>query len=814
MDQTGEIEALMEQMSLPEKVSLLAGQDFWSLPGLERLNIQSLKMADGPTGLRSDNSEPATVFPVGIALAASWDRQLVQSVSSAIAREALSHGIDVLLAPGINIQRVPIAGRNFEYFSEDPHLSEEMGVSFVDGVQSQGVGACLKHLVANNQEHNRMFASSNVSDRALREVYLSAFEGVVKRANPWTVMSAYNKVNGTFASEHKGILTDALKTDWAYDGVVVSDWAAAKSTIASANAGLDVEMPGPARFYGQELLRAIESGAVREAILDDHVHRVLNLYARCGLLGRNQKVYPSFDPRDENRDLAAKAAENSIVLLKNENATLPLEDVQRVAVIGAFADFPAIQGGGSSRVCPDRIITPLEGLRSALGDGAEICFERGVDPEPRPPTIDGRLLMSGIECDRIGLDAKYYATTNWSGDIVHEEIDWRFSKVGFGAHAQEANGAFSVEWSGFFVPRYSGNHDWLISHTDGEVQLTIDDVVLVGADTHREIEPLYMILKMHKRAASADLKAGQKYPIRIRYSQPSGIPGFNMLNISVREPAPDRQAAIRAAESADKTILFIGPGTTSESEGSDRSSMAIDDEQTELLEDIVRVNPNTIVVANIGGPVEMPWESNVPAIVSMWLPGQEGGSAIARVLTGKVNPSGKLPITFPRRYKDNPSAIHYPGGEDVEYGEGLFVGYKYYDAIGIDPLFPFGHGLSYTRFEYGILKSASNAREGDGLLIELDVKNIGDREGAETVQFYVSDKATTETMVPRQLRAFEKVHLHPGETTTIVVELNARAFAHWNRLEKAWRVTPGQYVIHAGGSSRDLRQSISVEFSA
>ncbi|MEL7452336.1 MAG: glycoside hydrolase family 3 C-terminal domain-containing protein [Pseudomonadota bacterium] len=808
-----DIRALLSELTLDEKISLLSGRDFWSLPAIERLGIPSLKMSDGPTGLRSTNSDPATVFPVGVALAATWDRALVEAVGSAIGREAIAHGVDVLLAPGVNIQRTPLGGRNFEYYSEDPALTGELGIAFVEGVQSEGVGTSVKHYVANNQEHNRMSGSSNLNEQVLREIYLAGFEPIIKRAAPWTVMSAYNRVNGVFASENDELLNAVLKDEWGFEGVVVSDWGAAKSTAESANGGLDLEMPGPARVFGDALKSAVEAGEVSEAVIDDHALRLLRLIARCGLLDGNPKTARGAQATPEHRQIARRAAADAMVLLKNEGNPLPLSAKGSVAVIGTLADYPAIQGGGSSQVSPDRVVTPLEGLQEALGPETAIRFERGVDPEPRPPVLDGRMLSPGDGSNASGLRAKYYAHPDYKGDVLSEDVDWRFAKLGFGEDAQGDDGAFSVEWTGQFTARHSGEHHWQISHSNPDAELILDGDVLVGPDTARKTELLFMILPLNQRHARVELEAGKTYPITIRYSQPGGIKGFNIFNVFLREPAPDRHAAIEAATSADTAVLVVGSGTTSETEGEDRASMTLSDEQNQLVEDVLAANPNTVVVVNTGGPVEMPWAERAPAIVQMWLPGGEGGHGLADVLTGKVNPSGKLPVTFPKRYADNPTVLHYPGGQDADYGEGLFVGYRHYDVAGVEPLFPFGHGLSYTGFEYGALNGPEQASAGSTVTIHLDVTNTGDAEGAETVQLYVEDLATKETKPVRQLRAFEKVDLAPGASKSVSFELGPRAFSWWDRHGGGWTVTPGRYRIHAGASSRDSRQTLDIELT-
>lgn len=808
------IETLLKELTLEEKVSLLSGEDFWTLPAIPRLGIPKLVVADGPTGFRSSNSEPATVFPVGVALAACWDPGLAKATGRAIGLETIAHKVDVLLAPAVNIQRTPVGGRNFETYSEDPFLASEVAIGYVEGVQSVGVGTSLKHFVANNQEHERMRASSNVGVRAMREIYLSAFESVVRQAKPWTVMGAYNKVNGTFACEHDELLNRILKDEWGFDGVVVSDWGATHSTDDAANHGLDLEMPGPPRHFGSKLVEAVEAGRVSRETLDDHVRRVLRLIERCGLLDGNPKSRAATPSLDEQRKLARQVATEGIVLLRNEGGVLPLPaQTKSLAVIGALAQVPAIQGGGSSYVTPERVVTPLDGLFEAFGSHTEICFERGIDHEPKPPVIDGRLLSPTLDGSERGLRAHYFDGADLSGELVLEETDWRLCKLGFGAAAQTSGMAFSVEWDGWFTPRYSGEHFIEITHSSPDVELEIDNKLLVGRDTPRERIMLYMIIPLNKRFASVHLEAGLAYSIRIRYNQPSeeAIRSFNRFSVNMREPEPDREAAVSAARRASAAVIFVGPGTTAESEGHDRHDMALSAGQNQLVEDVAAANARTIVIVNSGSPVEMPWADKVAAIVQVWLPGQEGGGALADILSGKVSPGGKLPMTLPVRYEDNPSFVHYPGGLDTDYGEGIFVGYRYYDKKKIKPLFPFGHGLSYGQFTLSALSAPSRLQSGEQCTVKVKVTNSGKVRASETVQVYVEDRATQEAMPVRQLRGFQKVFLAPGDSSTLDISLPGRAFSWFNPANQAWETTPGNYVLHVGVSSRDLRLSTELE---
>ena len=811
----GRCAGLLAALTRDEKIALLSGKDFWTLPAIERLGIPSLRMSDGPTGLRSVNSEPATVFPVGTALAASFNPALVSEVAAAIAREAITHGVDVLLAPGINIQRTPLGGRNFEYYSEDPVLAGAIGVAYVKGVQAEGVGTSVKHFAANNQEHRRMDGSSDVGERVLREVYLPAFEQVVREAQPWTVMSAYNRINGVFCSQNEWLLNGVLKDEWGFDGVVVSDWGAARDTVGCAAGGLDLEMPGPARVYGVALSQAVAAGEVDMAAIDDHALRVLRLIERCGLLDGNPKTARARSHGPAHRDLARRAAAEAMVLLKNDNALLPIAEVRSLAVIGGLADLPAIQGGGSSQVTPERIIAPLDGLRQRLGNRAELTFERGIDTEPRNPTINPSLLATAT--GEAGLFARYYAAPDFSGAPVLEQVETWFAKLGFGAAAQTGDdAAFSAEWTGVLRPRFTGRHIFEILHSNPEVWLEIDGKRLVSEMTPRETEMLFMILPLNRRQVSVDLEAGRDYPIRIRYAQPAAgsIRAFNIFEVKLREPAPDRDCAIAAARNADVALVFVGPGTTAETEGMDRTSMRLPDEQNALVEAVVAANPNTVVLVNSGGPVGMPWADKVKSILQCWLPGQEGGRAVAEVLTGAINPSGKLPVTFPHRYEDNPTFLHYPGGAHVHYGEGLFVGYRHYDAAGIEPLFAFGHGLSYTSFALSDLEAPERAKAGEDITVTCTLANTGARAGAEVVQLYLEHCDPAETMPQRQLAAFAKHELAPGEEARVTLKVPSRAFAWYDVDKGGWTLTPGRYCLHVGTSSRNLPRVHDIEIGA
>lgn len=809
------VSKLLKQMTLEEKVSLVSGRDFWSLHAIPRLGIPSLSVADGPTGLRSPNSDPATVFPVGVAVAASWNPELVEQMSGAIACEAIAYDVDVLLAPTVNIQRTPLGGRNFECYSEDPMLAGEIAIAYVRGAQKYGIGTSLKHYAANNQEHERMRGSSELSQRALREIYLPAFERVVKEANPWTIMGAYNRVNGVFACENTHLIRDVLKEEWKYDGVVLSDWGAVKSTVNSACAGLDLEMPGPAKHYGVRLVNAVNNWQVPQHTVDDMARRVLRLVVRSGRLDGNPKAKNAALNTQAHNDIAKKLAAESIVLLKNTENLLPMSHhMKRVAIIGAPANSPTIQGGGSSQVAPFKITTPLEALQAALSEDLELTYAQGVDHEPELPIADYRLFSVDAEQASVfGLNAKYYTEANWRGNVVWEQQDKIFAKLGFGKIAQQDSSAFSVEWSGCLHAPRTGTYEFSIQHSNPDIEFLLDNKVFVDDSTERNPVDLFGMLTMYNRTFSVYLEAGQSYPVRLRYSQPAegAIPGFNILKFNMRVPAEDRQVAIENARKANMAIVFVGSGTTEESEGMDRTSMRLSSSQSELVESVCAVNKSTVVVVNSGACIEMPWADKVSAIVQMWLPGQAGGAAIADVLLGRVNPSGKLPVTFPVRYEDNPTYPHYPGGKRVQYGEDIFVGYRYYDKVGIAPLFPFGHGLSYTNFSYNNLSVSEQISPDSPVKVSIDLQNVGTCEGAEVVQLYIGNHASSEAQAKAQLRKFKKVRLTPNQSKRVDFMLGFRDFAYYDTSLSRWMVAPGEYEIKLGSSSRDFRASAKID---
>jgi beta-glucosidase len=667
-----DIKNIISQMTLEEKASLCSGLNFWKTKPVERLGIPSIMVTDGPHGLRKQaegadhlgliTSVPATCFPSGATLASSWDRSLIEKVGNALGEECQAEDVAILLGPGANIKRSPLCGRNFEYLSEDPYLSSEMAANHIKGVQSQGVGTSLKHFAVNNQEHRRMSLDAVVDERTLREIYLASFEGAVTLSQPWTVMCAYNKVNGTYCSENDYLLTSILKNEWGLEGFVVSDWGAVNERVDALKAGLELEMPSSNGAGDRKIVAAVNSGKLDEKILDEAVERLLNI------------IFKSVDNKKENavydkvahHKLAREAARECMVLLKNEDNVLPLKKDGNIAVIGAFAENPRYQGGGSSHINPTMIDNTINEIKAVAGSNANITYAKGFD-------------------------------------LKSDEID-----------------------------------EFLFNE------------------------------------------------------------------------------AKEAASKSDSVVIFAGLPDRYESEGYDRKHMSIPINQIRLIEAIAQVQSKVIVVLSNGSPIEMCWLDKVNAVLEGYLGGQAAGGAIADLLFGETSPCGKLAETFPKKLSDNPSFLNFPGdGDTVEYKEGLFVGYRYYDKKELEPLFPFGHGLSYTTFEYmDISLDKKEILDTEVLEVSVKVKNTGNITGKEIVQLYVKDVESSLIRPIKELKGFEKVELNPGEEKIISFKLDKRAFAYYNVQIKDWHVETGDFEILIGSSSKDIKLQTSVKITS
>jgi beta-glucosidase len=660
---------LVNRMTLEERAILLTGNGWWATHPIDRLGVPSISITDGPHGVRKSQgaglstSVPATCFPTASALSCSWDADLVREVGVALGEESQAINVHILLGPGINMKRSPLGGRNFEYFSEDPVLAGRLAAAYIDGVQSQGVGTSLKHYAVNNQEFERMATSSNVDERTLHEIYLPAFEIAVRDGKPWTVMSSYNLVNGVYASEHEELLRDILRGNWGFAGFVVSDWGGINDRVAGLKAGTNLEMPGSGRYNANKIIQAVQSGALSTEQLDEAVTEVLAVILKAH---DGHKADVSLDV-DAHHALARRAASESIVLLQNVDRLLPLNvnELRRIAIIGAFARLPRYQGSGSSQVNPTKVSNAYDELVKIAGNDQKFVYAVGYNSE---------------------------------GEVTERLLD-------------EA-----------------------------------------------------------------------------------------------------RKAAVRA----EVAIVFAGLPDSYESEGFDRASLDMPLGHKQLIEGVASVQPSVAVVLMNGSAVTMPWADRVKAIVEAWLGGQAGGGAIADVLTGAVNPSGKLAETFPNSIYDTPTFPHFPArNRHANYGEGIFIGYRHYDAKNLQPLFPFGFGLSYTTFAYtGIKASTSSIKDSDDLTVEVSVKNTGPVAGKEVIQLYLREQHPLVLRPEKELRAFQKVALSPGEEKTVTFRLSKRDFAYYDTAVRTWSVRSGDFDILAGGSSRDLPLKATVAVQA
>ena len=790
VDVDARVESLLKRLTIDEKLSLLAGTGFDTRP-IERLGISGLHMTDGPVGVRSGKS---TAFPASIALAASFDPDLVERVGQALGREAKGKGKNVLLAPCVNIQRTPFGGRNFESYGEDPFLAARMAVSYVKGVQSEGVVATVKHLAVNNQEFERTTINAVVDERALHEIYYPAFKAAVQEAGVQAVMCSYNKLNGPWACENPPLLGDVLKKTWGFRGLVMSDWGATHSVAPALNAGLDLEMPDGRFLNPENLKKALASGELKEATIDDAVGRQLRVMASMGYL--DKKLDGGAVDSPEHRALAREAGREGIVLLKNDRRLLPLEPakLKRVAVIGPNAAMARTGGGGSALVEPVSAVSPLEALKARLGT-AKVDYAPGALIPEDVRSIPATALRT--PAGEPGLRAEYFDNEGMSGApaLVRVDPQVAFDWGDKGPGAPLGKDHFSARWTGTITAPDSGHYILGVSSDDGTRLFLDGKPVVDNWGTHA------VLLK----TTELDLKAGEAHDVRLEFYEGAGDAGVFL--VWQRVEADPRTLALEKAKGADVVLLFVGSTARTETEGVDRETLELTGEQAALVKAVAQINPNTVVVLDSGAPVLMgAWLDSVPALLEVWFPGEEVGNAVADVLLGDHNPSGKLPATFLRRWEDSAAFGNYPGklGE-VRYAEGLFVGYRHFDKKGIEPQFPFGFGLSYTTFAYRDLEVAPVAGPKRGFEARFFVKNTGAREGAEVAQLYVHPVAPKVERPVQELKGFRKVALKPGEEKEVRIALDDAAFAFYDPGKKNWVVDPGEYEIRVSASSRDVR---------
>ena len=805
------IEALISELTLEEKVSILSGSSAWHTTAVPRLNIPRVKMTDGPIGARGDSVSGATsaCFPSASCLSSSWDKDSVEEIAKAIGIEAKSKDADVLLGPTINLHRHPLGGRHFECYSEDPLLTGELASSYVRGVQSVGVSACLKHFIGNDTEYQRHFVSSNIDDRTLRELYLLPFEMGVK-AGSLSVMSAYNQLNNVFCSSNEQILTNILKEEWNFPGYVVSDWGAAQDTIGNANGGLDCEMPGPARSWGENLVKAVNNGKVDEEVVDDKVRRILRVADFTGRLDDPTESPEQSNDLEEDRLLIRTAGSEGMVLLKNDQV-LPFkkETVKKLAVIGPNALKGQYLGGGSASLNPHYVVHPLEGLKSAFGDSAEINYAKGCHTYKFLPGISSDLFK-----ENDGFKVEFYNGQDFEGSPIETKIlkgnkFWAMGGFGLDIVAQSERPSLSVRFSGELQPEHSGEYNFEI-FSIGPSKLSINGENLIDNWSSQEPGDAFFGMGSAPKREKIKFEKGKTYSLEVEYKWEGRFPA-----VQIGMQPPDQfdlmEEAINLAKEADAVVLIAGTNSDWETEGNDRANLDLPSNQNELIETICKLNKNTVVVLNTGSPCEMPWIDNVNAILQCWFPGQEFGNSLADILIGKVNPSGKLPTTFPKKLSDTPAYSTYPGKDlQMDYEEGLFIGYRWYDRESIEPLFPFGHGLSYTSFEYSNLRAIPPKGDSSVAAFEVDITNTGDVAGKEVLQGYITVNKSQIERPQKELKKFEKISLESGETKKVKFELSEKDLSFWSTENNAWQVEPAEYLFSIGASATDIKDSVSV----
>jgi beta-glucosidase len=803
--------ALLGRLSLEEKVSLLSGEEFWSLPALPGIGLEPVVMSDGPSGVKCGGETPirSPVLPCGTAFAATWNSELVEEVAALLGEAARANGVHVLLAPATNMLRSPLAGRNFEYYSEDPLLAAAMTCAYVRGVQGEGVATTVKHFVCNDAESRRMHASVEIDEQALREIYLVPFEQAVREADAWALMCSYNKLHGTYMSAHP-LLEDLLRGEWGFTGVVVSDWGAVKDTIASARSGLDVEMPGPSRFRGNKLVAAVRAGDVPEEAIDDKVLRILRLARRTGALGDSRPDRRPRRSRPAVAELLRRTAAESFVLLKNEGQLLPIETDSKIALLGRVAALPPLQGGGSANVGPFAAPSPLDALREVAGSVAEIRYEPGYIPSALPRLdLAWVRALDGAE----GFTVEFREAADPAGtpiEIQTQRTDrFIFREVVAGRRLAD----LVVRVRAALIPPVDGEYQFGVTCA-GKGTLRIDGEEVLELGGQHGLDWSHLFRPDTRGLASVELEAGKRVSFDLEYRTtpgPRGEIGLITLRAQAPEPEDALARAVDAARAADLAIVVVGLGEEHECEGYDRTKLDLPEEQVELIEAVARANPRTAVVLSAGAPVLLDWAERVPAVLLVWYAGQELGPALADVLVGRAEPGGRLPMTLLAQTQD--AAVLDPSPDDPaadawNYSEGLFIGYRHFDHHELEPAYPFGHGVGYTSFSY----EAMTVEHGDGgdVHVAVRIRNTGARPGKEVVQLYVGSDDPTRPL--RELRAFGSIELDPGADGEVTFDLCERAFSRWDNESGRFTLIPGTHELAVGGSSRDLRLSERVAF--
>ena len=806
------IDQIIKTLTLDEKVSLLSGFNSWYTSKIEKKNVPSIKMSDGPNGVRGDSNsgKSSACFPCAISIGSTWDLPLIKNIGIALGEEAQAKDVDVLLGPTINIHRHPLGGRHFESFSEDPFLTGKIATNYVQGVQSKNVAACLKHFVGNDTEYERHSISSNIDAQTLREIYLLPFEMGIKEGNAKVVMSAYNKLNNIFCSSHQELLIKILKEEWSFDGYVVSDWGAALETIENANGGLDLEMPGPSNVWGKALIDAVKAREVSEKLIDDKVKRILTVAEFSNRFQKPEIKAEQAIDQPKHRLLLRKAAADGMVLLKNEGL-LPLKkNIKKLAVIGPNAMEAQIIGGGSASLKPHYQVHPLEAVRERFGHETEILYSKGCHTHKYLPKIN-----EGLMEEKDGFLVQYFNGDQFEENLLLEERltgskFWVFEGFAKDVISKEERPNISVKFSCTYKPDISGLHEFEVFGI-GKCRLLIDGNELIDNWTSSDPGEAFFTFGSASKKGVANFQKGKAYKIEVQYHFEGSFPA-----VYIGCQAPDEvdifQEAIEIASHADEVILIAGTNSDWETEGNDRADFNLPANQNKLIEAILETNQNTVVVINTGSPIHMPWEKKAKAIIQTWFAGQEFGNALVDILSGKVNPSGKLPTTFPVRIEDTPAYKNYPGNDlQMNYDEKQLVGYRWYEVKSIRPLFCFGHGLSFTNFNYQNLEVTTDS---DFIVTcNFEIQNIGDISGLEIAQCYVSFASPLPGEPCKTLQGFVKEEIDANELKKVEIKLGPRNFSYWSVETNTWQIREGSYQILIGSSSENilLQASINLE---
>ncbi|TQN71493.1 Beta-glucosidase B, partial [Colletotrichum shisoi] len=815
----------LDQLSLEEKVSLLTAADFWRTKSIPSKSIPAVKTSDGPNGARGGifvGGTKAALFPCGVSLAATWNKELLYEVGQHLADEAKARSANILLAPTVCMHRHPLGGRNFESFSEDPLLTGKLAAQYIRGLQEKGVAATIKHFVGNEQETHRLTIDSLIQERPLREIYLRPFEIAVREANPWALMSSYNLVNGVHADMHNLTLRDILRGEWGYDGTVVSDWGGTNSTAESLIAGCDVEFPYSPKWRFDKVVKALEEGEIRQEEIDRAAENVLTLVERLKGDDMSAEQPEREDNRASTRDLIRTAGAEGLTLLKNEGAVLPLNPkTTKVAVIGPNANRAIAGGGGSASLNPYYRTIPLESIRAVAEQ--EVTFAQGCHIYKWLPVASPYCTEKS---GKPGVNIDWYSGDKFEGGVV---VVQRRTNTDLFLWDSAPLSDIGPEWSAiattYLTPKTSGKHtvsfmsvgpgklyvegklalnlwDWT---EEGEAMFdgSVDYLVEVDMEAGKPVE-----LKVEMTNELRPLAKQKQFGITHKY-------GGCRIGFKEEDQVDFLQEAVEAAKAADVAVVIVGLDAEWESEGYDRQTMDLpsDGSQDRLIEAVVKANPRTVVVNQSGTPVTMPWVDQVPAIIQGWYQGQEAGNALADVLFGFKNPSGKLPSTFPKRIQDTPAYNNWPGENlKVNYGEGLYIGYRHYERAKIEPLFPFGHGLSYTTFEYGRPSISTKTLTSRGTVeVVFAVSNVGAVAGAEVVQIYVRDDKSRLPRPEKELVAFEKVFLEAGETKHLHIYLDKYAVGYYDTSVPGWVAEEGTFGVLVGASSADIKHSVQFE---